>query len=322
MKLIDKINTKNVALLEYQLDTLLEQAIELKETDENISFEILDIVLSICKQILVKNKDINSRVIAIKKFKNMIIDSFDINSDNERFNSIVSQLISMLKSAKNDDTSGSKDSFNKTISDMLKDIAIFIYSPIASGKLQDESLQEYQFRKKQCLDIFRALSTARLNDKDIYYSLFNSGYDRYSDKNIGGIGFTQETLEIFINAAKSGNLIFHLPTPDKDFVFGDTEQLGKTIADSIEYIDPSYMLFEIFTQEIAKNRGLYGGDISSKENIKRKEIAVSVIKNLLDLVNNESVGLSKRKRAVKILLNIVAKGISDVNIKDFPLSID
>lgn len=321
-ELTDKINTKNIALLEYQLNILLEQAIKLTETDKNISFEILDIVLSICKQILVKNKDINSRTLKINKFKNMIIDSFDINSDNERFNSIVSKLISMLKPARNDDTSGSRDSFNKTISDMLKDIAIFIYSPIASGQLQDELSQEYQYRKKQCLDIFRALSIARLTDKDIYYSLFNSGYDRYSDKNRGGIGFTQETLEIFINAAKSGNLIFYLPTPDKDFVFGNTEQLGKTIADSIEYIDPSYMLFEIFNQEIAKNRGLYGGDISSKENIKRKELAVSVIKNLLDLVNNESADLTKRKRAVKVLLNIVAKGISDVNIKDLPLSID
>ena len=311
-----KINNKNISLLEYQLDLLFKEAMKLKDSDKNNFMKIIGVLLSICEQMVKENKDINARKIDISKLRDFLIEEYD--SDFDSFSSIMSQLISIAQPAYNDDRS---DSFNKQLCIMLVHVALHIYEPIASKKIEDENSQEYQNRKNQCLDIFRNLALKRLYDRNLYDCLFNIRDEMYNRSRKVGIGFTPETLDIFIEAARQSGRSFNMFLPEEEFISGDVDVLADMIVGSIEYVNPIMMIEEAFPEETSETVKRLGVRKQS-ENGKAKQISYNIMRQLVSLANDDSADYAKRKRAIIILLNLIAKGIySDVS-EDIPIDFE
>ncbi|WP_372519282.1 PEP/pyruvate-binding domain-containing protein [Candidatus Ruminimicrobiellum ovillum] len=312
-----KINDKNIILLEFQLDLLFNEALKLKDSDKDTFLEITGVILSVCEQMIKENKDINSRKFNLDKLETFLIDEYDSGSD--RFNDIMAQLISIVQPADNDNTGG--DSFNKQLCIMLTKVALHIYEPIASNQIEVETSQDYQKIKNQCLDIFGKLALKRVHDIGVYDCLFNIKNDTYNRSKKVGIGFTPETLKIFIEAAKRSGLVNNIFLPDEQFISEDIDTLSDMIVASIENINPVMMIAHAFSEETSETVKKWGSK-NKTENEKEKQLSYNIMRQLVSLANDENVDLIKRRRAVVVLLNIIAKGIYSDVIKDVPIDFE
>ena len=313
-----KINDKNKILLEYQLDLLFKEAVKLKDTDKSLSLEIIKVLLSICEDTLSEVRDLNPRIFNLDGLKQVLIDEYD-NPDKTNFNSLLSQLILLVQPQFND--SDGSDSFNKNVVKMLVDLALHIYAPISSEQIQDENSEEYQTRKKQCLDIFRYLTLVRPQDVGIYESLFStSNQYKYNKNKQDGVGLTPETLGIVIDAARQNRTIFSIDFLNEDFIYDDVEQLADMILESIEYVNPVRLIAYAFSEETSETVKKGGRSMNRIDAPKTKQLAYNITDKLVSLANDETADVEKRKRAVILLLNIASNGIYSNVIKD--VSID
>ncbi|MBR3654107.1 MAG: hypothetical protein IKN62_01575 [Elusimicrobia bacterium] len=320
-EIADKINDKNIVLLEYQLDLLLKETLKLKDTDKSISSEIIKVLLSICEKTLSEVRDLNSRTFNLDQLEQVLIDEYD-NPDKTNFDSLLSQLILLVQPQFND-SDISSDSFNKKVVQMLINLALHIYAPISSKQIQDENSEEYQNRKKQCLDIFRYLTLVRPQDVSIYESLFNtSNQYKYNKSKQDGVGFNLETLEIVIDAARQNRTTFSIDFLNEDFISDDAEQLADMILESIEYVNPVRIIAYAFSEETSETVKKGGRSMNRIENPKTKQLAYSIIDRLVSLANDETADINKRKRAVILLLNIVSDGVYSNVIKDVPIDFE
>ena len=310
-ELSSKINSKSMPLLEQQLNSLIEEALKLKDTNRDLSFKIIKTVLSISKQILLENKDMNSRKIKIDKLSPMLIEEYDNNPDSAVFKDMIDQLIDICQPVSNDD----HDSFNREIVEILTNAALHIYEPISSKQIEDVNSKEYQKIKKQSLDIFREMSLKRLDDPEIYDCLFNIKRV-YRNRDRIGIGVTQETLDIFLNAVKKSGNVFKISLPNDDnFISDDVEQLADKIIDSIDNINPLSLILEAFGSQ------KYSYD-KQQENIKTKQIATYIINKLCKIAEDNTADLEKRKRAVSVLFDVASEGIYKGTRKNISLDFD
>ena len=321
-ELTDKISVNNIVLLEMQLNSLLEKVKELKDTDKETAFKILDIVLSVCDEVIKENKDLNAVNLKIyDSLYTLLIDEFNNDTDHTLFNNVVSKLLLLIQPRSNDKNIGNFKSFNEEIVNILLNIALRVYEPISSNKLEDKNLQEYQDREKFCLNVFRILALNRVTDTEIYRCLFNKGNNR-----VQGVGLTQETLDILINSARQNQYVLSIPSTTDDFIHGDLDLLASMVADSIEYIDPVSMFTSAFSKELNE----YGYDdddwsfSSSRKEMKNKAKILSrlIMEKLFIVAGDDKVDLEKRKKAVVTLLEAVAKGLYKDNVKDVPIDFE
>ena len=318
-ELIDKISVNNVVLLEMQLNSLLEDVKNLKDINKEVSFELLDVILSICNQVVKENNDLNAVNLKINDFMYpLLIEEFDNNTDYKYFNNIISKLLSLVQPQSGDKNIGHFKSFNGEIVNILLNFALHVYKPISSHQLEDKNSQEYKDRAKLCFDIFRKLAVNRVTDSEIYTYLFQKG-----NKGMSGVGLTPETLDILINAAKQNDYILSIPSTTDDKIDGDIELLASMVADSIEYINPLNM----FAYSFAKEINAYGYDSwssSSREEIKNKakRFSLLIMKKLFAIAGDDSVNLKKRKRAITILLEAISRGLYSGNVKDIPIDFE
>lgn len=312
-ELIDKINNKNIVLLEMQLNLLLEKVKILKDTNKEVAFKIVDVILSICEQGVKENKDLNAVNLKIYDLLySLLIDEFDNNTDHTLFNNVISKLNLLIQPQNNDKNIGEFKTFNAEVVKILLNVALHIYEPISSHKLDDKNSREYKNREQLCLDIFRNLSVKRVTDTYIYSCLFNK-----NDRGISGIGFTPATLDILIDAAKQNNCILPIPSTTDNLIDENIELLANMVVDSIEYINPINMFTSSFYKELNED-SWFSSRTENKEKMKR--FSCLVMEKLLSVAKDNSVDLAKRKRAVIILLETISSGIYKNNIKD--VSID
>ncbi|MBR3627931.1 MAG: hypothetical protein IKN42_03680 [Elusimicrobia bacterium] len=313
-ELIDKINNKNIVLLEMQLNSLLEKVKKLKDTNKEAAFKIMEIILSICEQGIKENKDLNAVNLKISDLYSLLIDEFDNNTDHTLFNNIISKLFLIIQPRNNDKNIGEFKSFNEELVKLLLNVALHIYEPISSHQLDDKNSEEYISREQLCLDIFRNLSLKRVTDTSVYSCLFNN-----NDRSIPGMGFTPATLDILINAAKRNNYILSIPSTKDDMIYENVELLANMVVDSIEYINPIYMFTSSFYKEL-NDDSWFSSRTENKERMKR--FSCLLMEKLLSVANDNNVNLEKRKRAVIILLETVSAGIYKNNIKDVPVDFE
>ena len=310
--LIDKINNKNIVLLEMQLNSLLEKAKILKDTNKEVAFKIVDIILSICDQGVKENKDLNAVNLKIYDLLYpLLIEEFDNNTDHTLFNNVISKLNLLIQQKNNDNNVGEFKTFNAEVVKMLLNVALHIYEPISSHELDDKNSREYKNREQLCLDIFRNLSVKRVTDTYIYSCLFNR-----NDNGKQGLGFTPETLDILINAAKQNNYILAIPSTTDDLIDENVELLANMVVDSIEYINPIHIFTYSFYKEL-NDDDWFSSRTENKEKMKR--FSCLVMEKLLSVAKDNNVNLAKRKRAVNILLETISSGVYKNNIKDVPI---
>ena len=312
--LIDKINNKNIVLLEMQLNSLLEKVKKLKDTNKEAAFKIVDIILSICEQGVKENKDLNAVNLKIYDLYSLLIDEFDNNTDHTLFNNIISKLLLIIQPLNNDKNIGEFKTFNAEVVKMLLNVALHIYEPISSHKLDDKKSEEYINREQLCLDIFRNLSVKRVTDTSVYSCLFNK-----NDRSIPGMGFTPATLDILINAAKRNNYILPIPSTTDDLIDENVELLANMVVDSIEYINPISMFTDSFYKELSNDSWLSS---RTENKVKMKRLSCLIMGKLLSVAKDDNVDLAKRKRAVNILLETVSSGLYKDNIKDVPIDFE
>lgn len=312
----DKINDKNISLLEYQLNLLFKETMKLKDIDKKSSLEIINVMISVFEQMIKENKDIDSRKVDISKLGDFLIEEYD--SGSEDFDNIVTHLISIVQPAGND---SHVDSFNEQLSSILVNVALHIYEPIASKEIEDETSQEYQNRKKQCLNIFRNLALKRVSDINLYDCLFNIRNEKYNRSKKSGLGFTPEALEIFIEGSKLTGTGLNVFLPNEDFISEDIDTLADMIVDSIEYVSPVTMITSAFSEETSETVKRWGSR-NKTENEKTKQLSYNIMNQLVSLANDETEDINKRRRAVIVLLNIMSKGVYGNVIKDVPIDFE
>ncbi|MCR4662625.1 MAG: hypothetical protein K5622_01900 [Endomicrobiaceae bacterium] len=308
-ELTDKINTKTMPLLEQHLNSLFEIAMKVKDRNRNLSFQIIKVILSISKQIILENKDINAKKIKIEGITSVLIEEYDNNSDSTIFKDTISQLIDICQPISNDNF----DSFNKQVVEILTNAASHVYEPIATNKIKDVNSEEYKNRKKIYLDIYRRMSVRRLNDTEIFDCLFNIKKS-VRNRNKTGMGFNQETFDIFLNAMKNSGTVFYLDLPDDDnFISGDIEQFADKIVDSIDNVNPLFFIMKVL--------GITGY-ASEKESIKAKQMAIYIIDKLFKTANDKTKDLKTRTRVIKVLFDIISRGIYKDKYENISLDFD
>ena len=308
----DKINMDSLPLLEKELNSLFEKAIELKDTDKKLSFQIIKTVLSISAQVLSETKDMSTKKINIKNIKSLLFEEYDTNPNSDIFRELVSLLMLMVQQEKNDGV----DSLNKEVTDILLNVALKIYEPISTNKIEDVNSEEYKNRKQQCLEIFSELTSRRIDDNKIFDVLFHKGFV-YSLEGKNGPGLTTDTLNILINAAEQNDMIMDFPIPTEEtFISEDIEGLSNKVVDSINNLNP----LEFIKCALSNLK-----DYSSKRkktDVKAKQLSIQIIEKLFDLAKNESADIEKRKRAVSVLFDVAAEGIYHDTYKELSLDLD
>ena len=317
-ELSGKINVGSIPLLEILIRNLFDEALILKNTDKNSSFQIIEVLFSVCEQILSKTEKLNSEVLDIKEVKKFLIEEYDNGSDNNSFNSMISQLISLVQQKQDNDY----DSIDKKITDMLIEIALHIYKPISSKQIKDADSKQYQKIKNLTLDIFGKLASKRSEDTAIYNALFNNSHKARNIEEIG-VGFNPETLKIFIDAIKTDNHIFPIILPDDAFISGDIDLLTDMIVDSVNKINLIFELQRVFNEDEDDFDDFYDDDFKVKEKKdKAKKLLIGVIEKMVSLANDETVNLGKRKRIVSILMKMISEGFYKEIYKEIPIEFE
>ena len=314
-ELSDKINVESLPLLEKELNLLFEKAMELKDTDKNLSLQIIKTVLSISAQVLSETKDMSTKKINIRNIKPLLLEEYNSNPNSEIFRELVSLLMLMVKQKKNDGL----DSFTKEVADILLNVALQIYEPISKNKIEDVTSEEYKNRKQQCLEIFSELTSRRIDDNKIFDVLFHKGFV-YSVEGKNGPGLTTDTLNILINAAEQNDMVMDLPVPTEEaFISEDIEGLSDKVVDGINNLNPLEFIKSALSplQEYSFRR--------KETDVKAKQLSVQIIEKLFDLAKSqdtEKKNTEKRKRAVSVLFDVAAEGIYHDTFKELSLDLD
>jgi len=311
-ELSDKINVESLPLLEKELNLLLNMATEIKDTNKDLSLLIIKTVLSVSAQILLVTGDMSTKKIKIKDIKPLLIEEYDTNPDSTSFKENIALLLTMIQPTKNDKS----DSFNKELVDILINIALHIYEPISTKKIENINSKEYQNRKAQCLEIFRELASKRIDENKILDILFNKrNYALSTDGKIGP-GFTTDTLDILVNAAKLNDREMDVPVVKEEAVSDDINGLSNKIVDNIKYLNSLP-----FLKEKLSNLHIFSSN-RKESNTKSTLISIQIIEKLFNLAKDNSVEKEKRKRAVSVLFDVAGEGLyNDIN-KGIPLDFE
>ncbi|MDD5102244.1 MAG: PEP/pyruvate-binding domain-containing protein, partial [Endomicrobiaceae bacterium] len=223
--LSDKINISTVPLLEYQLNSLINDVVNNTSLEPENKSIIIHSILSISKQIIIKTNKIDKNI--LNKFSNIALESYNINHNIKNFEQIITFFLFVVQNTNNFD----KSETNNLAGEYLAKIALDIYAPVKS-ETGDE--KEYHAREELCLSIFKQLSDYSPNNLSVYKLLFNTDNIPVSEyrfllntneyNKAEGINLSEKTLAIFLNAvnnSKFTNVSCPIPYQDSDIIYSD-----------------------------------------------------------------------------------------------------
>ncbi|MFA7074417.1 MAG: PEP/pyruvate-binding domain-containing protein, partial [Endomicrobiaceae bacterium] len=278
--LSDKINISTLPLLEYQLNSMINDL----ALNTSLTFEertlILDGILSLCEQIISKNAAIDRNIIA--KVNKIALESYNVTHNMQAFERIVSFLLFTAEQTDNIDRSET----NGLAVEYLSKIALNIYEPVKKD-LGDN--KEYAEREKKCLDIFKRLSESAPKNMSIYRFLFNT--NQY--ENAEGVNLSDKTFGILFNTVKKNNfsnIMIPVPYKDSDIIYSDKlASMFVRLSNNLNMVKTYNNLYE------------------SGEN--GKKIVLEVIKNLYGISKNAALSVQERKNAVLSLASLSSSSL-------------
>lgn len=278
--LSDKINVSTLPLLEYQLNSAMNDlALNTSLSAEERTL-ILDGILSLCEQITAKNEALDKNILT--KINKIALESYNITRNMKAFDRIISFLLFAAEKTDNIDRSET----NGLAVEYLSKIALNIYEPV---KKDSGEKKEYAERERVCLDIFTRLSEASPRNMSVYRFLFNT--NQY--ENVEGINLSDKTFGILFNAVKKNklaNVVCQVPYKDSDIIYSDKlVDMFASLTDNLNIVRTYGNLYE-------------SGDNGAK-------IVLGVIKKLYATAGNTVLSAEERKKAVFALAALASSSL-------------
>lgn len=299
-ELSSKINSKNIALLQTLINDLW--GIISDKNEQNMAKSVVYMLpLFAC---LAKGGDtIEDRDLErqMETIINILKSSYDVNSDNEVFNDILDGLISISKQFYNLNNKKSE----KICNDIVKNIILTVYAPISNGSIDKNSL-EYKKREETFYTVFNKLNSEFPNNLEIFSYLFAKdiirnpeakqsfyfSFDDNKDENayIYGPGLNNKTVRMYVNTVRNSNRTnIIIPVPKRDSDIRDIDELTDLFASNYSFFDLSTFCEDLFNKE---------------ENGNAQKLAVGIIRQLLEKVEREDIGVKEKQKILSTLINM------------------